>query len=275
MDPTTLKQFEKAEAEMFPEKYEGEELSPLTPINLETLQPEGEEAPNDSDVESEQENDDSDDGEAMVDEDAESDEDEDDTGDVEESDEDDVGDVDDEEEQESVSGDEKDTKESNPKTSNKVVQHLESILAAQPVMDINDDEEYDESDEEDYLEKFDSDIKKDIIQRYHPDLMQSNYDEISALVKVIRDEQGNIVDPIHKTIPILTKFERARVLGLRAKQINNGAEPFIQVPENIIEGHIIAEMELEKRVLPFIVVRPLPNGKKEYWRIQDLKLIDY
>jgi hypothetical protein len=45
--------------------------------------------------------------------------------------------------------------------------------------------------------------------------------------------------------------------------------------DNIIEGHIIAEMELEKRVLPFIVVRPLPNGKKEYWRIQDLKLIDY
>ena len=163
------------------------------------------------------------------------------------------------------------------KTPKKIVQHLESILASQPNIDTNTEEaEYDEdSDVEDYLEKFDNDIKEDIIKKYHPDLIQSNYDEISALTKIIRDEQGNIIDPIHNTLPILTKFEKARVLGLRAKQINNGAEPFVQVPDNVIEGHIIAELELEQRVLPFIVVRPLPNGKKEYWRIQDLKLIDY
>ena len=198
--------------------------------------------------------------------------------DVEDDDvEDDEGDEDDDEGDDDDEDDDDDDDSDKNKSQQKVIQQLETILATQPNVGGNDDVDDDdyESDDEDYLEKFDNDIKDDIIKKYHPDLMQSNYDEISALTKIIRDEQGNIVDPIHNTIPILTKFERARILGLRAKQINNGADPFIQVPDNVIEGHIIAQLELEQRVLPFIIVRPLPNGKKEYWRIQDLKLIDY
>jgi DNA-directed RNA polymerase subunit K/omega len=164
--------------------------------------------------------------------------------------------------------------------SKKIIQQLESILTSPNIISTDQDKhdsEYEESDDEyeDYLEKFDNDIRKDHILKYHNDILQSNYDEISALIKVIRDEQGNIIDPLHNTIPILTKFERARVLGLRAKQINSGAEPFIQVPENVIEGYIIAEMELNEKVIPFIITRPLPNGKKEYWRLKDLEIIDY
>ena len=118
-------------------------------------------------------------------------------------------------------------------------------------------------------------FKENLIEEYHKELKQINYDEITALTKIIRDVNGNIIDPIHKTLPFLTKFERARILGVRAKQINNGAEPFIDVPENVIEGHIIAEMELERKAIPFIIARPLPNGKKEYWNASDLELIDY
>lgn len=129
------------------------------------------------------------------------------------------------------------------------------------------------SDDEDI--KFDDELRKNQILNHHTDLVQSNFDEISALTKVVRDENGIIIDPIHKTIPILTKFERARILGLRSKQLSNGAEPFIKIPANIIQSHIIAEMELEKNVLPFIISRPLPNGKKEYWKLQDLEQIDY
>ena len=210
--------------------------------------------------------------EAIIDEDDINDEDEE-VGEMNEEDDDD--DDDDGEEVKSKEEENDEESEEKSKTPKKVVQHLESILASQPSIEPDDDEFEEDTDDEDYMEKFDEDIKNDIIKKYHPDLMQSNYDEISALVKVVRDEQGNIIDPIHNTIPILTKFERARVLGLRAKQINNGADPFIEVPTNVIEGHIIAQMELEQRVLPFIIVRPLPNGKKEYWRIQDLKLIDY
>ena len=141
------------------------------------------------------------------------------------------------------------------------------------IIDDNDsDEEY--LSDEDYV-KFDKEIRNDQILNYHNDLIQSNFDEISALTKLVRNKKGIIVDPLHKTSPILTKFERARILGLRAKQLANGADPFIKLSSNIIQNHIIAEMELEQNVLPFIICRPLPNGKKEYWKLQDLEQIDY
>ena len=160
----------------------------------------------------------------------------------------------------------------------------DSILEEEPNVGISmksvlesddDDTTDDDTDSEDEYKKFDESMKTNLIEDYHKELKQINYDEITALTKIVRDENGNIIDPIHKTLPFLTKFERARILGVRAKQINNGAEPFIDVPENVIEGHVIAEMELERKAIPFIIARPLPNGKKEYWNASDLELIDY
>ena len=55
------------------------------------------------------------------------------------------------------------------------------------------------------------------------------------------------MDPLHTTIPILTRYEKAKILGLRAKQINNGSSVFINLDKNIIDGHLIAQMELEKK----------------------------
>ena len=139
--------------------------------------------------------------------------------------------------------------------------------------DENDD---DDNDDEDYLQKFDTDIKKNYIVDYHPECMIHNYEEISALTKVIRDKDNIIVDPLHKTIPYLTKYERARVLGQRAKQINLGARPFVKVPENIIDGNLVAEMELVQKRIPFIIRRPLPgNSGSEYWNLKDLEIITF
>jgi len=138
----------------------------------------------------------------------------------------------------------------------------------------NDDDEDDE--DEDYLQKFDRDIKKNYIVDYHPECMIHNYEEISALTKVIRDKDNIIVDPLHRTIPYLTKYERARVLGQRAKQINLGARPFVKVPENIIDGNLVAEMELAQKRIPFILRRPLPgNSGSEYWNLKDLEIITF
>ena len=138
------------------------------------------------------------------------------------------------------------------------------------------DEEDDEDDDEDYLQKFDRDIKKNYIVDYHPECMIHNYEEISALTKVVRDKDNMIVDPLHRTIPYLTKYERARVLGQRAKQINLGARPFVKVPENIIDGHLVAEMELMQKRIPFIIRRPLPgNSGSEYWNLKDLEIITF
>jgi DNA-directed RNA polymerase subunit K/omega len=143
--------------------------------------------------------------------------------------------------------------------------------------DTSEDESEDEDSESDdeYIIKFNNDIKKDHILQHHPEIIQSNYDEITALCSVVKDKNGSVIDPIHKTIPILTKYEQTRILGLRTKQLNSGAQPFITVPDNIVEGYLIAEMELHAKTIPFIVVRPLPGGKKEYWYLKDLEMVDY
>lgn len=136
------------------------------------------------------------------------------------------------------------------------------------------DEDIDEYDEN-YLQKFDRDINKNYVEEFHPECIIQNYDEVSMLTRVVRDKQNIIIDPLHKTIPFLTKYEKARIIGQRAKQIESGAKPFIKVPENIIDGYIIAELELQQKMIPFIIKRPLPGGKCEYWNLKDLEIIGF
>ena len=142
-------------------------------------------------------------------------------------------------------------------------------------MDDDDDDDDDDDYDENYLQKFDSETKKNYIEEFHPECREENYNEIMALSKVVRDENNMIIDPLHRTIPFLTKYERARVLGMRAKQIEYGSLPFIEIPDNLFDPHIIANMELEKKKMPFIIRRPLPNGAFEYWNLKDLECISY
>jgi len=136
----------------------------------------------------------------------------------------------------------------------------------------DEESESDESDDEDF-KKLEQDIKKDNLIYFHTNSKHISQEELSTLCKIVRNKNGLIIDPLHKTLPYLTKFEKARVIGLRAKQINNGADPFIDVPNNMIEGLTIAEKELEEKKIPFIIRRPLPNGASEYWKINDLEFL--
>ena len=131
-----------------------------------------------------------------------------------------------------------------------------------------------DSDDEDNFKKLENDISNDYLLSYHPELKQINFNELLALSKITKNEHGVIVDPLHKTFPYLTKFEKAKILGQRAKQINNGSPIFVKVTPNIIDGHTIALMELQQKKIPFIIKRPLPNGSSEYWKVSDLNLFD-
>jgi DNA-directed RNA polymerase I, II, and III subunit RPABC2 len=129
----------------------------------------------------------------------------------------------------------------------------------------------DSDDDEDYLQKFNKSMRDDLIMNFHPESKSHNYEEIKQLAKVMRNKNGIIVDELHKTIPILTKYEKTRILGQRAKQIETGAIPLIQVPPNIIDSYLIAKLELAQNKIPFIIRRPLPNGGMEYWYVSDLE----
>jgi DNA-directed RNA polymerase subunit K/omega len=136
----------------------------------------------------------------------------------------------------------------------------------------SDDEESD-SDEEEYIKKFDEEMRTNFIVNTHPESVIHNYEELAALAHIIRDKDGNIVDELHKTLPFITKYEKTKIIGQRAKQINSGSKPFIKVNNNIIDGALIAQMELEKKKIPFILRRPIPNGGSEYWKVKDLEIL--
>tara|TARA_B100001093_G_scaffold498058_1_gene545711 strand:+ start:73 stop:999 length:927 start_codon:yes stop_codon:yes gene_type:complete len=140
------------------------------------------------------------------------------------------------------------------------------------INNLDSDEELSSDDEEnDYLQKLNNN-NLDILN-YHPETLSHNYNEISKLSKITKDEFGNIVDPLHKTIPFISKYEYTKVLGQRAKQLEQGAQPFIKIDEFIIDPYIIAKQELENKKLPFIIKRPLPGSGFEYWHLEDLEIL--
>ena len=155
---------------------------------------------------------------------------------------------------------------------------LESVLDSE-----EEDEEEEEEDEEDSdtdseqeepHAKITPEYKQNLIQEHYPEKIFRNHKEVQLLSKVIRDINGKIVDPLHKTTPILTKYERARVLGERAKQIQQGSPLFIEGMEDVMDSFILAEEELKQKKIPYIIERPLPHGTSvEYWPLDELEIL--
>lgn len=137
----------------------------------------------------------------------------------------------------------------------------------------DDEEDLDDDDGEQYLQKLDESVREQTIANHHPELIINNYEEIEALTNIVRDERGVIIDPLHKTLPFLSKYERTRILGERAKQINDGAKTFVPTDPSVIDGYLIALAELEQKKIPFIIRRPLANGASEYWKLKDLEML--
>ena len=75
----------------------------------------------------------------------------------------------------------------------------------------------------------------------------------------------------NKTPAKITKYEKALLIGKRAKQIEEGANPNVKVlpGQSAIE---IAEEELRQRKIPLIIKRPLGNTF-EYWRPRDMEVL--
>lgn len=129
------------------------------------------------------------------------------------------------------------------------------------------------NDSMEFLQKFTKEYKTDYILNNHQESLNKNYNEIKQFINVTKDNNNNIIDAFHKTIPILTKYEKTKIIGIRLKQLNNGAKPYVTLSDTILDNNMIVNMELTQKVLPFIVSRPLPNNTYEYWKLQDLELL--
>lgn len=105
--------------------------------------------------------------------------------------------------------------------------------------------------------------------------------EIHPEVQSIEREKVEIPESLsdYQTLPFYTKYEYTSIIGIRAQQIADGARPLINMSDSKIQtSHPqfvwkVAEEELKKKVLPFIVHRRLPSGKSEFWSAKDLSIL--
>jgi DNA-directed RNA polymerases I, II, and III subunit RPABC2 len=70
------------------------------------------------------------------------------------------------------------------------------------------------------------------------------------------------------TLPIITRFELAKIKAIRMSQLADGAIPFIETNETNIEN--IMNEEIKQNKLPFIIKRDLPNKNFDLWKLSDL-----
>lgn len=92
-------------------------------------------------------------------------------------------------------------------------------------------------------------------------------DKIVQTSKLVNNE-----DRITK--PILTKYERVRLLSDRTQQLVNGSKPMIKVDNTVYSERQIAQFELQRKMIPLIVVRTLPNGNVEHWKLSELEIVN-
>eukprot|EP00928_Gymnodinium_smaydae_P046991 TRINITY_DN31334_c0_g1_i1.p2 TRINITY_DN31334_c0_g1~~TRINITY_DN31334_c0_g1_i1.p2 ORF type:complete len:121 (+),score=34.01 TRINITY_DN31334_c0_g1_i1:98-460(+) len=112
-----------------------------------------------------------------------------------------------------------------------------------------DDEDFDQDDDAEEME--DEEQNFDVVEGVEPE-------------KAPRAAEGP-----RKTTPYLTKYERARVLGARALQISMNAPVCIEL-EGETDPLLIAEKELQQRVVPFVIRRYLPDHTYEDWKVSEL-----
>jgi DNA-directed RNA polymerase I, II, and III subunit RPABC2 len=105
------------------------------------------------------------------------------------------------------------------------------------------------------------------------ELTEKEIANIDKECEIIRNREVIIKDSEHKPVeittkgglivtgpPILTRFEKARIMGARALQLSLGAPIFIEIPKNATTSLEIAMEELKQRVIPIVIKRTLPNG---------------
>ena len=142
--------------------------------------------------------------------------------------------------------------------------------------DEEDEEDEEEEEEEDEVEETGEDGDVDCVYRFSGKKKVKDTLELRTEDTFFEEDNKKVSKFVSNdkriTKKFMTLFERVRLLGERAKQLSLGAKPMIKNVENL-EPKEIAKLELEQKVIPLIIIRTLPNGQKEKWRVDELTIV--
>lgn len=137
-------------------------------------------------------------------------------------------------------------------------------------LDSEGDTDVDTSDDdEEGFERITEEMRENNLESFHPCIHTGTDEFVQAKCVILRKANGQIDDPNHRTLPLLSKYERTKIIGMRAAQLASGSAPLVKRDEQN-SPFDLAILELNAKVLPFIIKRPLPSGQCEYWKLEDL-----
>lgn len=97
---------------------------------------------------------------------------------------------------------------------------------------------------------------------------EDNDEEFQSVIVDVTEAKKRMSMAVKKSVNILTRFEKARVLGVRIRQLQMGAPPLVNVSDLKNEKEI-AFRELEMRRCPLIVRRYITKSTFEDWRLTE------
>ena len=112
---------------------------------------------------------------------------------------------------------------------------------------------------------------------------ENDEEDSSMLAAKLKNSQSDYIVSVEKTysnyynnekvtMPYMTKFEKAKILGIRAEMIASGDKPLIENSRSFDNAYNIALEELKQKKIPLIIRRTLPNGNIEDWRVEEMIL---
>lgn len=141
--------------------------------------------------------------------------------------------------------------------------------------DLNDDEFDDDLLSDDLENDLDDEEKKEEVS--DDDLTDDDDDDLSDDdEETLNFKNGEMLLREKKiTIPILTKYERTKILSFRSQQITENSPVLIDLEKMTLPltPYNIALEELKQQKIPFKIKRKLPDNTYEVWKITEFKKI--
>ena len=107
------------------------------------------------------------------------------------------------------------------------------------------------------IDYYENDESNDIIK---PDTYNNYYDIM---------KNYDVMKMNYKSSNRLNKYEKAKILGIRAQQLAMNAKSLIVIPKYITNHLERAEYELKEKQIPFIIKRTKCD-LVEYWKLEDM-----
>jgi len=137
---------------------------------------------------------------------------------------------------------------------------------------VEDKDEIDNEIENEELED-EFDIEGDVncnIDDYVDELYDDDILDPETFIKKTSIESNTYVSKENRiSLNRMTKYEMVRILGERTKQLTMGAKPLVK-NYGVLSYDKIAIAEFKSNMIPYKIIRPIPNGNLELWDFEEL-----